>query len=88
MIGSKKTKAVEPKLSFADRLGKVKSMFVSAYNEAESLSKEILEDIEGEDRILRGFKIQFESRDGRYNCIDMDIDGEDNIRPVNINTLK
>lgn len=32
MIGSKKTKAVEPKLSFADRLGKVKSMFVSAYN--------------------------------------------------------
>lgn len=40
MIGSKK------KLSFADRLGKVKSMFVSAYNEAESLSKEMLEDIE------------------------------------------
>jgi DNA repair ATPase RecN len=46
MIGSKKTKAVESKLSFADRLGKVKSMFVSAYNEAESLSKEMLEDIE------------------------------------------
>lgn len=46
MIGSKKTKAVEPKLSFADRLSKVKSMFVSAYNEAESLSKEMLEDIE------------------------------------------
>lgn len=46
MIGSKKTKAVEPKLPFADRLGKVKSMFVSAYNEAESLSKEMLEDIE------------------------------------------
>lgn len=42
MIGSKK------KLSFADRLGKVKSMFVSAYNEAESLSKEMLEDIEKE----------------------------------------
>lgn len=39
MIGSKKTKE-EPKLSFADRLGKVKSMFVSAYNEADSLSKE------------------------------------------------
>lgn len=52
MIGSKKTKAVEPKLSFADRLGKVKSMFVSAYNEAESLSKEMLEDIE-KDRVLR-----------------------------------
>lgn len=45
MIGSKKTKE-KPELSFADRLGKVKSMFVSAYNEAESLSKEMLEDIE------------------------------------------
>lgn len=43
---------------------------------------------EGEERILRGFKIQFESRDGRYNCIDMDIDGEDNIRPVNINAIR
>lgn len=43
MIGSKKTKAVEPKLSFADRLGKVKSMFVSAYNETESLSNRIAE---------------------------------------------
>lgn len=45
MIGSKKTKE-EPKLSFADRLGKVKPMFVSAYNEVDSLSKEMLEDIE------------------------------------------
>ena len=46
---------------------------------------------EGEDRVLRGYKIQFESRDGRYNCIDMDIDKtekEEGIRPVNINTIK
>lgn len=46
---------------------------------------------EGEDRILRGYKIQFESRDGRYNCVDMDIiktDKETGIRPVNINTIK
>lgn len=45
----------------------------------------------GEDRELRGFKIQFTSRDGRYDCIDMDIDtskGETNVRPVNINTLR
>lgn len=28
---------------------------------------------EGEDRVLRGYKIQFESRDGRYDCVDMDI---------------
>lgn len=43
---------------------------------------------EGEDRVLRGFKIQFESRDGRYNCIDMDIEDANNVRPVNINTIK
>ncbi|MEE1476302.1 hypothetical protein [Fusobacterium sp.] len=46
---------------------------------------------EGEERVLRGYKIQFESRDGRYNCIDMDIqqtDKESGVRPVNINTIK
>lgn len=46
---------------------------------------------EGEDRILRGYKIQFESRDGRYDCVDMDIvktDKESGIRPVNINQIK
>lgn len=46
---------------------------------------------EGEDRILRGYKIQFESRDGRYNCVDMDIektDKENGVRPVNINTIR
>lgn len=46
---------------------------------------------EGEDRILRGYKIQFESRDGRYDCVDMDIvktDKESGIRPVNINTIR
>ena len=40
---------------------------------------------------LRGYKIQFESRDGRYDCVDMDItktDKESGVRPVNINTIK
>lgn len=44
----------------------------------------------GEERVLRGFKVQFTSRDGKYNCVDMDIDSKkagDNIRPVNINSL-
>lgn len=47
--------------------------------------------VEGEDRVLRGYKIQFESRDGRYDCVDMDIvktDKESGIRPVNINQIK
>jgi hypothetical protein len=46
---------------------------------------------EGEDRVLRGYKVQFESRDGRYDCVDMDIiktDKESGIRPININTIK
>lgn len=47
--------------------------------------------LQGEDRVLRGYKIQFESRDGRYDCVDMDItktDKESGIRPVNILTIK
>ena len=47
----------------------------------------------GELRVLRGYKIQFVSRDGHYKCIDMDLldnSGDDNtaIRPVNINTIE
>ncbi len=38
-----------------------------------------------EDRILTGYKVQFVSRDGRYDCMDMDIN---EIRPVNINSIK
>lgn len=56
---------------------------------AEELVKNpILPYEEGEDRVLRGFKIQFGSRDGRYNCIDMDIENTNNVRPVNINTVR
>lgn len=54
----------------------------------ELITHPILPYEEGEDRVLRGFKIQFESRDGRYNCVDMDIEDNNNIRPVNINTIK
>ena len=54
MIGSKKTKA----LSFADRLGKVKSMFVSAYNEADSLSKEMLADIEKDKETIKTIEVR------------------------------
>lgn len=57
----------------------------------ELLNNPILPYIQGEDRVLRGYKIQSVSRDGRYDCVDMDIertDKESGIRPVNINTLK
>ena len=49
------------------------------------MSNPIPKIVEGEDRVLRGYKIQFESRDGKYQCIDMD---KDNVRLVNINTIK
>ena len=42
---------------------------------------------EGTNRVLRGYKVQFHSRDGKYNCVDMDIDNVHNVRPVNINTI-
>lgn len=55
----------------------------------ELIREPILPYEEGEDRVLRGYKIQFESRDGKYQCIDMDIeDSENNVRLVNINTIK
>lgn len=78
---------------FCADIDKVKSSRKGVADRAKTLITELIKEPVlpyegGEDRILRGFKIQFESRDGRYNCIDMDIDGEDNIRPVNINTLK
>lgn len=37
------------------------------------------------ERVLRGYKEQFTSRDGKYMCMDLSI-GE--LRPVNINTLQ
>ena len=53
------------------------------------MSNPIPKIVEGEDRVLRGYKIQFESRDGKYQCIDMDIENpENNVRLVNINTIK
>ena len=53
------------------------------------MSNPISKIIEGEDRVLRGYKVQFESRDGKYPCVDMDIeDSEYNVRLVNINTIK
>lgn len=58
---------------------------------AELINNPVLPYEEGEDRVLRGYKVQFASRDGRYDCVDMDIvrtDEESGIRPVNINTIK
>ena len=81
---------------FSEDIDKVKASKKGVADRAKELiTKLVKEPIlpyeEGEDRILRGYKIQFESRDGRYDCVDMDIvrtEEESGIRPVNINTIK
>lgn len=55
------------------------------------MANPITDVIKGEDRVLRGYKMQFVSRDGKYRCMDMDIeksDKETGERLVNINTIK
>lgn len=74
-----------------DRVKTSKKGVASASKEliAELIENPILPYEAGEERVLRGYKVQFESRDGRYNCVDMDIEAlSNNIRPVNINTIK
>ena len=77
---------------FSNSIDTIKASKKGVANAAKNLITELIENPilpyeEGEERILRGYKIQFESRDGRYNCVDMDITDENNIRPVNINTI-
>lgn len=81
---------------FSEDIDKVRANKKGVAERAKQLITELIKEPilpyeEGEDRVLRGYKIQFKSRDGRYNCIDMDIqqtDKESGVRPVNINTIK
>ena len=81
---------------FSNSIDTVKNNKKGVANAAKNLITELVNNPvlpyeEGEDRVLRGYKIQFSSRDGRYDCVDMDItktDKESGIRPVNINTIK
>ena len=79
---------------FSKDIDKVKASKKGVAEKAKQLITELIREPilpyeEGEDRVLRGYKIQFESRDGKYQCIDMDIeDSENNVRLVNINTIK
>lgn len=80
-------------VALIEKAKKAKKSMANAYKEAlEFIQNNPIKDIvEGEDRTLRGYKIQFVSRDGRYDCVDVDIkktDKESGIRPVNINTIK
>ena len=82
--------------SFSNEIDNVKNNKKGVANCAKQLIEELVKNPilpyeEGEERVLRGYKIQFSSRDGRYDCVDMDIvktDKESGVRPVNINTIK
>ena len=81
---------------FSNSIDAVKNSKKGVANAAKNLITELVNNPvlpyeEGEDRVLRGYKVQFASRDGRYDCVDMDItktDKESGIRPVNILTIK
>lgn len=81
---------------FSNSIDAVKNSKKGVANAAKNLVTELVNNPvlpyeEGEDRVLRGYKVQFASRDGRYDCVDMDItktDKESGIRPVNILTIK
>lgn len=75
-----------------EKAKKAKKSMAAAYKEAlELIQNNPIEDVvDGEDRVLRGYKMQFVSRDGKYRCMDMDItrtDKETGERLVNINTI-
>ena len=79
-------------VAIIDKAKKAKKSMATAYKEAlEFVQNNPIKDyIEGEERVLRGYKIQFVSRDGKYRCMDMDItrtDKETGERLVNINTI-
>lgn len=79
-------------VALIEKAKKAKKSMAAAYKEALELiqNNPIKDVIEGEDRVLRGYKLQFVSRDGRYRCMDMDItrtDKETGERLVNINTI-
>jgi hypothetical protein len=82
--------------SFSNEIDNVKNNKKGVANCAKQLIEELVNNPilpyeEGEERVLRGYKIQFSSRVGRYDCVDMDItktDKESGIRPVNINTIR
>lgn len=83
----------EKAIELIDKAKKQKKSMAVAYKTAlEFIQDNPIKDyIEGESRVLRGFKLQFVSRDGKYRCLDMDIkrsDKETGERLVNINTIE
>lgn len=84
-------------VALIDKAKKDKKSMAEAYKIAlgHVQANPIVDYIPGELRVLRGYKTQFVSRDGKYDCIDMDLlhsttpyTYASSIRPVNINTIQ
>lgn len=86
-IKEEKTKIIEMSTKQLATKGRLATANIQALI-SNILDNPVTDTIPGEERILRGYKVQFTSRDGRYDCVDMDITSGNNIRPVNINTIK
>lgn len=91
-LNEEKAAQREKAIALIDKAKKSKKSMAEAYKIALEMiqNNPILDTIEGENRVLRGFKMQFVSRDGKYRCMDMDIkrtDKETGERLVNINTI-
>lgn len=83
----------EKAIELIDKAKKQKKSMAVAYKTALEYIQDnpILDYVEGEERVLRGFKLQFVSRDGKYRCLDMDIERsakETGERLVNINAIE
>jgi len=88
-----KEKQVSEQLTKIEKAQKSKTGVLKEAKAAlESIINNPINNIElGELRVLRGYKTQFRSNDGLYNCFDMDLpDGlkGSNMRSVNINTIQ
>lgn len=91
-IAEEKNSQINEAIAIINRAKEQKKSMAVAYAEAlEFIQNNPVKDyIEGEDRVLRGYKMQFVSRDGKYKCMDMDIERtekETGERLVNINTI-
>lgn len=91
-IAQEKNAQINEAIELITRAKEHKKSMADAYAEALTFvqNNPIRDYIPGEERTLRGYKVQFHSRDGKYRCIDLDIpvsEKETGERLVNINTI-
>lgn len=92
-VKEEQERQIQDAIALIEKAKSQKKSMAAAYAEALTFIQQnpVKDYIEGESRTLRGYKVQFQSRDGRYDCVDMDIEKtekESGVRPVNINTIE